>query len=308
MEMKLTADNKKLLWILIIALVSLIFYSNLFAGGIRLLHEKSFDVNPGEILELEAESGDVILTTWDNNEVYVKVYGNSKAEDYIDFYFERTSEGVKILAEKEGGSFFNWFTSIQMKFEIKVPREFNVDLQTSGGDVSVDELTGELLLKTSGGDIDLTNTNGELQARTSGGDIDVQNHNGESQLKTSGGHIICSEMKGNLDVGTSGGDIKLKSIDGWIEAHTSGGDVILDYNGDNKGVDLTTSGGDIEVYLPSDFKADVDLKSSGGYIDCDYSMSKTYRVKSNQLEADFNGGGERLHCRTSGGDVIVKEK
>ena len=308
MEMKLTADNKKLLWILIIAVISLIFYSNIFGQSLRVLHEKSFDVNPGEILELEAESGDVMLSTWDNNEVYIKVFGNSKAEDYIDFYFEQTPDGVKVLAEKEGGSLFSWFTSIQMKFEIKVPSQFNADMKTSGGDISVDDLNGSLVVRTSGGDVDLKDTKGELEARTSGGDIDVTGHEGTSLLKTSGGHIVCTSTKGDLSARTSGGDIRLKSIDGLIEAHTSGGDVILDYTGENKGVDLTTSGGDIEVYLPSGFKADADLKSSGGYIDCDYSMSKSYRVRSNQLEADFNGGGERLYCRTSGGDVIVKEK
>ncbi|MFH1195000.1 MAG: DUF4097 family beta strand repeat-containing protein [bacterium] len=308
MEMKLTADNKKLLWILILALISLILCSNAFAGGLKLLHEKRFDVNPGETLQLETATGDVIISTWAGNEVFVKVYGNRKAEEDIEFSFERTSDGVLIIAEKDGGFFSNWFSSIDMKFEIQVPANFQTDIKTSGGDISVKDLSGKMSYKTSGGDVELDNTNGELFVKTSGGDIGLNKHNGNAQIQTSGGDIKCNNTKGNLEAGTSGGGISLKAVDGMIDANTSGGDITLEYTGKNMGVDLTTSGGDIKVYLPADFKADVELKSSGGSIECDYSMSKTYKVKSNSLDAEFNGGGEKLYCRTSGGDVKVKEK
>jgi len=307
MEMKLTADNKKLLWIFILAFLSFLFCSNAFAGGLKVLHEKSFNVNPGETLELESESGDIVISTWSKNEVFVKVYGNRKAEERVDFSFERTSDGVRIIAEKEG-SFFNWFSSVEMRFEIRLPAEFNADVKTSGGDIAVKDLKGKMIYKTSGGDVDLQNTNGALTVKTSGGDIELSKHEGNSKLSSSGGDIKCIDTKGDLDAGTSGGGIILKTVDGRIDARTSGGDITLDYTGVNNGIELTTSGGDIEVYIPAEFKADADLKCSGGHIDCDFTLSRTYRVKSYHLEADFNGGGEKLYCKTSGGDIYVKEK
>ena len=305
--MKLTADNKKLLWIIIIALLSLIFYANAFAKGMGVLHEKTFNVNPGETLWLDSDCGDVNLSTWDKDELYVKIYGNSRTEEYIEFSFEQKSDGVEIIADKHG-SFFNWFSSINLKYEIIVPSRFNVDLSTAGGDLVIKDLEGKMMFKTSGGDVELSSTIGELTAKTSGGDINLTNQKGNCEVKTSGGDIRCIDTKGDLYASTSGGNITLKAVDGQIDASTSGGSVSLDYTGPNKGVELTSSGGDIEVRLPSNFKADAELKTSGGDIECDYSMSRTYKVKSYYLEAEFNGGGNKLYCRTSGGDVIVKEK
>ena len=38
-----------------------------------------------------------------------------------------------------------------MRFEIKVPAEFNTNINTSGGDIMLGEIRGNNLLKTSGG-------------------------------------------------------------------------------------------------------------------------------------------------------------
>ncbi len=306
--MKLTADNKKFLWILIIALISLILASNAFAGGLKVIHEKTFNVKPGEKLELDAYCGDIVINTWDKNELYVKVFGNNRAEDNIDFEFVKTSSGVRITAEREGSIFFNWFSSINLRFEINMPKEFDVEVETSGGDISAKNLKGKMTYKTSGGDVALNSTSGQLLIKTSGGDIDLTNHIGESEAQTSGGNIKCMNTKGDLYVRTSGGSIQLKAVDGKINAHTSGGDIELDYSGVNRGVELTTSGGDIDVFLPSDFKAEVELRTSGGSIETEFTTTKTYKIKSYLFEAEFNGGGNKLYCKTSGGDVTVKEK
>ena len=170
-------QNRKFGVIVFLFIISLLFYGNIFADNLKVLHEKTFDVQPGQRLNVEASVADIKITTWDKNEFYIKVLGNDRAEDKIRFIFEKTDYGVYVKAEKEGGSFFNWFgfSNIKLRFEIKLPSNFDTDLKTSGGDISIVSLSGESHLRTSGGDITLMGTNGLLDGSTSGGSTNSVN-------------------------------------------------------------------------------------------------------------------------------------
>lgn len=283
----------------------LIVLPNSISASVRLLHEKSFDVNPGEMLEVKADVGDVEIKAWDKNEVYVKIYGNRRAEDKMDFEIERTSGGVRVTAEKEGSSWFNWFGSISVKIEIKVPVDFNLDTKTSGGDINADDVNGEASLKTSGGDVKVKNCKGRFTMKTSGGDVNVYNHIGNTAAGTSGGDIEFVKCKGDINAGTSGGNIKLEVSDAKIEASTSGGDIRVNYSGDCMGIKLTTSGGDIDLRLVDNVSADLELYTSGGDIDVNLMNVKVDKVSRGKYIGRVNHGGEKIYCKTSGGDITV---
>ncbi len=264
----------------------LIITCSVSAQSLRVIQEKTFDVNSGELLEIESDIGDFKVRTWDRDEVHIKVYGDDDAEDEVRFYFKETSRGVLVEADMDNRG-WNWFDNVRMRYEIDVPENFNVDLSTAGGDIVLGDLVGEIRLRTSGGDIYIANTEGELSAKTSGGDLEIK------------------EVRGNVSVSTSGGDVFVQSSDGYLSAHTSGGDVDVEYSGENKGIELSTSGGDITAYVPRDLKADVYLRTSGGDIDVDLE-ARIKEMSDNKFEGETNGGGLDFTCKTSGGDIIVE--
>ena len=278
------------------------------AEELKLIREKSFSAKDWDNVYVKASGADVKIESWDKQETYVKIFGNRRAEEKLDIRIEQDDNTVRVIAKKRG-SFFNWFGSnISVRIEVKVPKNQNAHVETSGGDINVANISGVFKLDTSGGDIFLNNTNGKLKAETSGGDINLSTHKGEMFLSTSGGDIICKETDGNLNAETSGGDIELYSSDGKISAETSGGDVIIDYTGINKGISAETSGGSVRVKLPSEFKAKVHLETSGGEITNNFKNVKTMHVARSEMDAEFNGGGEMLKLETTGGDVVVDQK
>ncbi len=280
--------------------------AQLFANGLDLIHDKKFEVSEGGLLELEISTGDIIIDSWNENTVSVKIFGNSKAEDKMEFTFEKTGKGVFVKAEKKGSSWFNWFSSIKLRAEVKVPKTFNIESKTSGGNVKLSNVDGRLVLKTSGGDIMIDKSSGELTAKTSGGNVVSKNHSGPAILKTSGGNIETFDLDGNIDANTSGGNLKLNVRMGKVDAGTSGGDVELNYSGENMGVQLSTSGGNIIVKLPKEFSANVYCKTSGGDVEIEFPAQSSSKIKSGRFEGTFNGGGPELECKTSGGDITVK--
>ncbi|MCB9247468.1 MAG: DUF4097 family beta strand repeat protein [Ignavibacteriales bacterium] len=285
------------------------FSSNtIFAKELKLIHEKSFNVRNGENLIVKTDVGDVTVKTWDNKVVSIKIYGDKDAEAKMEFSFNQSENSVEVIGEKEGGKLFGWFSRIELKFEITVPREFNLNLKTSGGDLVARNIMGEFQLKTSGGDIYLNEAEGNLDASTSGGDINLLKYLGDIDVSTSGGDIEISASKGKTFASTSGGDIVIKSTEGEVNAKTSGGDISLNYSGENYGVNLATSGGDIDVKLPANFNANVEIKTSGGKIYNSFTNTQSSKMTKSKLEGKFNNGGKNLRCSTSGGDINITQK
>ncbi|MEO8399218.1 MAG: hypothetical protein ABI550_05300 [Ignavibacteriaceae bacterium] len=77
---------KYLLIILFLSSVSLsannnsINLENPIKDDLHLIKEKSYSIQPGKEINVDASFGDVLITTWDKSEVYIKILGNEKAE------------------------------------------------------------------------------------------------------------------------------------------------------------------------------------------------------------------------------------
>lgn len=244
---------------------------NVYDDDLTLIKEKSFNISPGKDLHVELSSGDVKVTYWNNDEVNVKIFGNENAMEKMIFTMDGTDEYVKITGKKKS-SISSWFSNVDVEVEIKVPAQFNLDISTAGGDIKCGGISGNASLSTSGGD------------------------------------IWADKFSGMLDASTSGGDIFLFCKDAKINSETSGGDIKLEYEGDNRGIDLSTSGGDIDIKLSDNFKASMELSTSGGDVSCSLNMSNVKKTSSSSLVAYLNGGGEILSAHTSGGDISVSEK
>lgn len=281
-----------------------------FAQSRKTVLEEKFNASPGERLEVDASIGDVIINTWDKNEVYVKILASIRSADKFEFSAEKTSYGVKVVVRKRGSflsRMFNWGGS-DVRLEIGLPRNFDPDVSTSGGDIKVKSVNGDIRLRTSGGDVEVFTSAGNLKLSTSGGDIKVNGFRGASSVSTSGGDIDIDELYGDLNANTSGGDMKINSNDGKVRASTSGGDMNINYNGENKGINLTSTGGDIILTVPANTNAHLKLNTTGGDINCALNITRSVKISSSRFEAESNGGGEEIRCSTTGGDVIVKTR
>lgn len=256
--------------IFICTLMTDLSFSESNSSSTKTIHEKSFQILPGKKLILNTDAGDIQITPWDKSEVAVKVIGNENAAEKFRYNFSSTFEEVIIEADKKGG--WSWLSNINIKFEIKVPNNFNIYANTAGGDIKIGGVKGDINVKTSGGD------------------------------------IWGDRFEGNFVAKTSGGDINLFTSNAKIEANTSGGDIDLDYTGINRGIELKTSGGDIAVKTPANFNAKAELKTSGGDVGCNLTLNNVSKLSETKVIGNINDGGAPLVAITSGGDITVYKK
>lgn len=184
------------------------------------------------------------------------------------------------------------------------------DFSTSGGSLSVDNLSGKVNGRTSGGSINLENSKDDIELTTSGGSIDARNCNGKLRLSTSGGSLNLKDLKGDIRATTSGGSIDGRNIEGELITHTSGGSIQLTEL--SCSLETSTNGGSIDVSIKELGKY-VRISNSGGNIDLQLPKTKgvdlnlsAYKIKTDHLD-NFNGkiNEDEVSGKLNGGGVPV---
>lgn len=283
--------------------------------------EKTFVVQPGGTLKAATQGGDITIKTAEINEVRIDAMQTIRAstEQEADALLKKLTltleqQGNDVTAEakyesKPIGLHFGSWPPVSVSYTITVPTKFHAQLHTSGGDITVASLTGNVRARTSGGDLRFERIDGELDGGTSGGNITLKEGTARAKLHTSGGNIHVTRAGGPTAVSTSGGDIVLESVVDLISAETSGGDVRAILTEPLKhDTELGTSGGDIRVEVVKGAAFLLDAGTSGGDVDAaglTITIEKGGAGKS-RLVGAVNGGGPRLKLRTSGGDITVR--
>lgn len=276
------------------------------AETLKVLHKKTFQVGEGKKLKLESDAGDVVIKTSATNEVTVVIYGNEKASDKMEFAINETDYGVFVSGKKEGSFLSNLFSAlknVRVKYEIQLPQKFNTEISTAGGDVKVNNLNGSIDVSTAGGDISIDSSEGAAKSSTAGGDIKFKNHVGDVKASTAGGDIIIATRNGDVDANTTGGDIKIYCSNSRVDASTAGGNIRAEIDGDNRGVDLSTIGGDVFAAVSESANAEIELNTLGGDASLDISGTKNIKTSSSKVRATLNGGGKKIELSSTGGDV-----
>jgi hypothetical protein len=98
-----------------------------------------------------------------------------------------------------------------------------VNVNSGGGSVLCDRITGPLAVRTGGGDLVIGNVNGSVRVNSASGMVRLRQASGEATLETAGGDIIVDEVGGGLYALTGAGNIEVGRAGGRVEAHTRGG-------------------------------------------------------------------------------------
>ena len=177
-----------------------------------------------------------------------------------------------------------------VQFQIAVPRNYNVEVNTGAGDISTGDIGGTAFLRTQGGNISagrigraglrevsrgrpvakletegghvkVLDVTGDLIAFTAGGHINAGNITGDASLHSGGGHVRAGKIGGRADLETVGGNIAVGQAESFVNVRTGGGQI--DFGEVRGSVRAQTGGGGIHVMYVS---GPMEVESSGGSI------------------------------------------
>jgi hypothetical protein len=285
--------------------------------------EKAFTVTGTGTIHLETGGGAIRVTPGPDGQIKIiareRISADSETEadellKHLDLQFDQTGNDVRATAKYDRPSFgfhMGTWPPVQVDFIATVPAAFVSDVHTSGGSITLGDLTGAVNARTSGGPIALGKLGGTVDAHTSGGSITLDEARGEVKLDTSGGPITVGRVAGPADLSTSGGSIRIDAVEQSVKAHTSGGSIRATIVGSLKADStLSTSGGGVHITVDKKAAFNLDASTSGGSVDGEgLTITLEHAGRGHdKLVGAVNGGGPVLKLRSSGGSIRVEAK
>jgi DUF4097 and DUF4098 domain-containing protein YvlB len=263
-------------------------------SGAALARTWTFDVAPGQLLEVDLEpGGDVEIRGERGSTVTVQTV-DRRGDDDNEYQVTatKTERGVRVRAEMEHRFRSH---SVDAGILITVPEQFDLDLESSGGGFHVVGVEGTIEGDTQGGSLELERVRGKISMETMGGSIVARDVEASGKLSTMGGELSFHDVRGGLEgstmggsvtlegggrvklstmggsvkvksapeggkVSTMGGDIEVDSAHAPFEATTMGGDLQARIDGGDGDLELESMSGDLELWLPSGFSAEFDVE------------------------------------------------
>lgn len=243
---------------------------------------REFDFSPGRTLSLDFKTGAGIrISGWDSSTVRVtyRLGGRDAADSRVEFH--ETETGLEIRTFQDGRS---RSSSTSHEFEIFVPHDFNLRLDSMGGSLEMEDVEGEFRGKTMGGALTLRNVRGEARLTTMGGNVEVTDSELDGSLKTMGGEVLLKNVVGDVKGSSMGGDVRYENVrrsDG--ELSSPRGTAVGGLSADS--VQISTMGGKIEV---PDAPDGASVSTMGG----DIHIEQAFRF---------------VKAKTMGGDIRIDE-
>ncbi len=265
--------------------------------------EKSFAVSSGGQLTVNADRGSIEVAATDGGTVEVKITREARAASEAEakemlrdheLTFNHQGDKVEITAKYKGDRrlWEGFRRQLQVRFQISVPRKYNIDLKTAGGAITVSDLAGKVRVETAGGSLNIGRIQGPVWARTAGGRVAL------------GGATEAADLM------TSGGSIAVDDVGSVINARTSGGSISARFATQPKGdCSLHTSGGSIRADLAVKIAVELNAQTGGGRVTSDLPVTGTMDGGQGRshLHGKINGGGPALVLETGGGSIHLRK-
>ena len=229
-----------------------------------------YEANENTILKVTTLNGQIEINAWNGdtvsfNAVKKSSFGQEEL-DKVEINVIESENQIEIEAKYIGQR----TTTPSVDMNIKVPRNVTVDSA-----------------KTSNGAVQISGTKGDVKATSSNGAIIIENVDGYVSATTSNGRI---EIKGTTGIK----DLKSSNLGIYAE--------VYDFQ---ENISISTSNGNIAVYLNPSLNADIEIKTSNGQISISGLSLDLTISEEKQKVGKLGEGGNKLDVHTSNGNINI---
>ncbi|MAW87829.1 MAG: hypothetical protein CMJ42_15010 [Phyllobacteriaceae bacterium] len=278
-------------------------YSQTMLQVVTKTIEKTFPYKNGYELNIEGEKAEIVVRTWDRNEVKVLLEIVAKHPDrevakadidkmsysteqhgnmiYFRNYLEKKNAGAKPASE------------VKAVYTITLPADCPVYLKNNFGLTQVSDLNRELTINSEFSKINLENIRGKLGVTSRFGDIEGRDIDGEVVFATRRSDITLYDIKGNWNINAQYGILKF---------FTNPSPELLSLN-------IEAEKSDVYFFDPQPNFYGYTLTAHYGNITAPRDLKFNYLENSDQLKkAIFSSqiGTSNISIKISFGDIVIR--
>src|ERR1700682_2192683 len=208
---------------------------------------KTYTVSGHARVHIQTNDGAVRVSTGDIKQIEIRIdYEGYKLDRDLHITSSQNGDSVEPSAQTSGTWGFRWGGHTKLRVEVHMPKDADLQIQTSDGSVQADSINGNLDVQKSSGSISVQGAKGNIRLRTSDGSIEGRDLDGSADMHTSDGHVNVDGRFDNLNVKTNDGNVNVRA--------KAGSRV-------NSAWSIDTSDGSVDLVLPSDIHADVTART-----------------------------------------------
>lgn len=296
------------------------------------VQEETFPLGSNGRLEVDQNVGSVQVTAWERDEAQVRAI--KRARGATDEEARRHLERLDLRTHFHGQllevevvvarGFLGGPGGSRIDLEIKVPRQTRVEVDSGSGAVSVEGVEGSVEIDVGAGEVALRRVGPKVRVDTGSGSVlvedcrgpvavdtgtgrvEVNGIDGELHVDTGLGPVTASRVHGDVEVDTGGGDVRLAGVDARrIHVDTGRGAIACDFTPGHDGRYNFDAGiGRIELTIPPDASAELELQSDTGRVECHLPLLNR-DARPGRLRGVLTRADGRIICRSGSGDIIV---
>jgi DUF4097 and DUF4098 domain-containing protein YvlB len=271
--------------------------SLVFDAGLELdsTFTLSAPVRAGGTLYIHLNTGgEITIEGWDKPQVEVNARLGGRNWRDTRVTLQPTNGGATLASEFTVSS---GNTSTRHDFDIRLPREFNVRIKSSGGRINITDMSGEFSGQTGGGQINLQLVNGRVDLSTGGGQIHVVDSNVDGNVSTGGGQVHIVRVNGNLKGSSGSGPVIRTDSNGDVEGYGAG-------SGFGKGPSASASASETRSASATAGRRPIIMSTAGGAISLP-SAPNGARVTTGGGKISIGSAGGAVYAQTGGGDIQI---
>jgi hypothetical protein len=219
-----------------------------------------------------------------SNNADVRVYASDRKDIEAVLYTDSKISSDAVTGRQSGNRVAldvnlpnQWAAGLSQRaviFELRIPLGSDIDIRSGNGSVMV---------KAAQGDLGIHTDNGNIEAREISGAIRIESGNGDLQIDGTVAAVDVRTRRGNIAAQISPGS---KMNSGW---------------------EVRTNDGDVDLRLPDDFSADLDVSAGDGNVRLDFPIAMMGGGRQSSMRGPINGGGQHLELHSGKGNIVVRK-
>jgi len=326
-------------FVLFAALLTMKVVSVYSQAEVSSTETETFSINAGNLVLVESDDGNITIESWDRNEVEVvikkRAWGRNRrdAERILEdinidivrrgdnLYIRDLTENDKIIRV---GDFFNLLRGqrrfgTSVSFDIKLPKQMDLDLNTDDGDIRVTNVEGDFDISVDDGDIFLFDSKvRRIKINIDDGDIRIENVSRLQQNSASSITISCDDGEIFLrdvdvesielnvdDADIYFDDVSFKTLTADLDDGDFDADIVIQ---DDGRVRIWNDDGTIELRMQENIEAYFNLVAYDGRIRTNYPIEVERDEGESWVRERLGNGNIEITIETNDGDIYIRHR
>lgn len=257
--------------------------------------ERTYTLDRDGKVYLEFKSGDIVINTWNRNEIKIIAHQNATID------INHTEGNIRIIISRSPSS----------HYELFMPDRAQLRVETTSGRVKTREIGGFVDIRTASGDIEVVTARNGARCKTLSGDIHIEKITGNADLKTTSGKIWVEGIKGSVKADTVSGKIEVETFSHAeeVEIESISGNIKLRGELSPGGIyKIDSHSGNVEIGIPSGSNFELRGETFSGNIHCDFELKISGKIDRKKIQGMVGKGGASLNLSSFSGNIRITKR